>query len=272
MDQVKLGKFIAERRKNKNLTQEDIADKLGITSQSVSKWERGINSPDISFLSDLGEILEVSIEELLQGEESSSKEQKKSHENKRNDILIDSIKFYEGKTKRKYKMKILCVIIISLVIISSILFAYYYNNYNKVKIYTINSIDENLEISGRLIFNPSNNIVLISDIEYNDKYTGTTKEINGKNIMVKIHTENKTIIEYGNNDLKNNGKIENLNTLLDKLFVNNVIDIQSQVKITNEDIDNLKLTIFYTKENNETGEIKVPLILDEEFSNNSIFY
>lgn len=272
MEQIKLGKFIAERRKAKNLTQEDIADKLGITSQSVSKWERGVNSPDISFLCDLGEILEVSIEELLQGEILTSEEKSKSNSSNRDDVLIDSIKFYEKKTTQKYKTKIFYIIIFFLSLIFAVLFAYYYNNYNRIKIYTISSADEYVDISGRIIFNPTSNIVLISDIEYNDKYTGTTKEISGKNIMVKIHSENKTIIEYGNTNLENNNKIERLNSLLDNLFVNNVIDVQSQVKITTDDINNLKLTIFYTKENDETGEIEVPLILDEEFSNNNIFY
>lgn len=67
LDQFKIGKFIAQLRKEKNMTQEDLAAKFGITSQSVSKWENGINAPDISILLYLSEILGVEVQELLIG-------------------------------------------------------------------------------------------------------------------------------------------------------------------------------------------------------------
>lgn len=63
MDHFKMGKFIAELRKQKGLTQEAVARRLGITSQAVSKWEKGVNIPDISFLKELSEILDVEVEE-----------------------------------------------------------------------------------------------------------------------------------------------------------------------------------------------------------------
>ena len=70
MDQIKMGKFISELRKEKGLTQKDIGDKLNITDNSVSKWERGINAPDIYYLGPLSEILGVSVKELLNGEKN----------------------------------------------------------------------------------------------------------------------------------------------------------------------------------------------------------
>lgn len=77
MDQIKMGKFICELRKEKGLTQKEIGDKLNITDNSVSKWERGINSPDIYLLGPLSEIFGVSIKELLNGERSIKKKVKK---------------------------------------------------------------------------------------------------------------------------------------------------------------------------------------------------
>ena len=68
MDIEKIGKFIKELRAEKNLTQKQLADKLNITVQAVSKWERGKGLPDISYLEDLSEIFQVSILELLKGE------------------------------------------------------------------------------------------------------------------------------------------------------------------------------------------------------------
>lgn len=73
MDQEKIGKFIQELRKQYNYTQKDIGDMLGITDNSVSKWERGINAPDISTLQELADIFHVTVKELLNGERSFKK-------------------------------------------------------------------------------------------------------------------------------------------------------------------------------------------------------
>ena len=68
MNQEKIGKFIAERRKNKKLTQEQLANELGVTSKSVSRWENGKTMPDYSILEDLTKILGISLNEFYYGE------------------------------------------------------------------------------------------------------------------------------------------------------------------------------------------------------------
>lgn len=73
MNQEKLGRFISDLRKEKNLTQKDLGCKLGITDNSVSKWERGINAPDISQLTKIAKIFNISVNELLKGERDFKK-------------------------------------------------------------------------------------------------------------------------------------------------------------------------------------------------------
>lgn len=68
MDQIKIGKFIAERRKMQNLTQMQLAEKLGITDRAVSKWENGKTLPDASIMLELCGILGISVNDLLTGE------------------------------------------------------------------------------------------------------------------------------------------------------------------------------------------------------------
>lgn len=68
MNQEKIGKFIASCRKKQNLTQEQLAEKLGITYKAVSKWETGKGLPDASIMMDLCNILEISVNDLLSGE------------------------------------------------------------------------------------------------------------------------------------------------------------------------------------------------------------
>ncbi len=68
----KTGAFISELRKEKQFTQKDLADRLGVTDKAVSKWERGLSYPDVSLLTELAQILGVSTNELLSGEASES--------------------------------------------------------------------------------------------------------------------------------------------------------------------------------------------------------
>lgn len=68
MDKSKFGKFIAERRRYKGMTQKELADKINLTDKAISKWERGLSFPDVSLIEDLAELLDVSVVELLQGE------------------------------------------------------------------------------------------------------------------------------------------------------------------------------------------------------------
>ena len=73
MDQAKIGKFIGELRKEKKLKQAELAEKLGVTSKTVSRWETGKYMPDLSLFTDISQILGVTINELLQGERLKKK-------------------------------------------------------------------------------------------------------------------------------------------------------------------------------------------------------
>ena len=68
MDQVKIGTFLRELRKEKNLTQEQIAEQFGVAARTVSRWENGNNMPDLSILVELADYYDVDIRELLNGE------------------------------------------------------------------------------------------------------------------------------------------------------------------------------------------------------------
>ena len=71
MDQQKIGSFLKELRKEKNLTQEQLAEQLSVSGRTVSRWETGSNMPDISLLVELAEFYDVSIPEIIDGERKS---------------------------------------------------------------------------------------------------------------------------------------------------------------------------------------------------------
>ena len=95
MNQIKIGRFIAECRKQKHLTQMQLAEKLGITDKAISKWERGITMPDTSIMLELCDILCISVNELLSGEKSNMENNNQKNEQ----LLLDMAKELEQKNK-----------------------------------------------------------------------------------------------------------------------------------------------------------------------------
>lgn len=73
MDQQKIGQFLRECRKEKGITQEQLAEMLGVTNRSVSRWENGSNLPDLDILIDMADYYDVELRELLDGERKSEK-------------------------------------------------------------------------------------------------------------------------------------------------------------------------------------------------------
>lgn len=106
MNQEKIGKFIAVCRKEKKLTQNELAEKLNITNKAVSKWETGRGMPDSSILLELSKILDVTVNELLSGERLQVNEYKiKAEEN------IIAIVNENKKSSKKIKILFLSIII-----------------------------------------------------------------------------------------------------------------------------------------------------------------
>ena len=107
MDQIKIGKFIAECRKKNNLTQMQLAEKLDITDRAISKWENGKAMPDSSIMLDLCKELRISVNELLSGEMIEMKNYDESVEKN----LLDMVKQKEENDKRLLHMEILMSIL-----------------------------------------------------------------------------------------------------------------------------------------------------------------
>ena len=95
MDQIKIGKFISERRKQLNLTQAQLAAKLNITDRAVSKWETGRSLPDASIMLDMCNILNITVNDLLNGEVITMDNYKTQSE----EILIEMVKEKEERDR-----------------------------------------------------------------------------------------------------------------------------------------------------------------------------
>ena len=114
MDQLKIGKFIAQMRKEKNLTQRKLADELCISDKTISKWECGKGLPEVSLMLPLCEILEISVNELLSGEKIAASDYKKKAEE-------NIMKLINEKQENKKKITISIIVAAITVISASVL-------------------------------------------------------------------------------------------------------------------------------------------------------
>ena len=123
MDLIKIGKYIAGKRKELGMTQKQLAEKLGMSDKSVSKWERGVCLPDVSVYSDLCQILGISINEFLAGEDIAQENiERKSEEN------IIGVATDSKHKQRRLKAVICALLIISILAVSVIGAALYRAN------------------------------------------------------------------------------------------------------------------------------------------------
>ena len=136
MDYEKIGNFIKQLRIEHNMTQQQLADKIPVTREAVSKWERGRNKPDRTSLEIISKIFNVTTEELLLGRRNEN------YNKKENKNL--TLNLYDDNNK---KQKALKISMISLLVILIIFFIYYFiTNFNSIKIYNISYEDTNNNI------------------------------------------------------------------------------------------------------------------------------
>ena len=111
MQQEKIGKFIQDLRKEKNMTQKDLADQLGVTDRAVSKWENGRGMPDVSLMKPLCDSLGITVSELLSGERIAQKEYREKSEFR----FLDTIQVQEKVIQKKnISLRLIAVLLILL--------------------------------------------------------------------------------------------------------------------------------------------------------------
>ncbi len=186
MNQEKIGKFISKLRKEKNLTQKELANLLKVNDKTISKWENGNYAPDIAYLIPLSELFGVTIEELINGEKGIS--------NKKEELITEEI----NKRTKKVKKRLLIISVI--ILIAFISFFVITNHKNKIEyaktkwdIISLDSMDEIVTFHGQLIHNSETIILNIYDISILDENAGTTEETKVKKV--------ESILYYGNTEI-----------------------------------------------------------------------
>lgn len=161
MDLIKIGKYIAFKRKEQGLTQKQLAEKLNMSDKSVSKWERGICLPDVSVYLELCKILDISINEFLAGEDIP----KETIEQKAEENIIQITK--DNKNKQKYLKKIIRLLIVMLVVFIFITSIFIYKKLTQPQNYIEPYLEKSTEMqTANMLSSRPGNILLF---HYNSK-------------------------------------------------------------------------------------------------------
>ena len=161
MDLIKIGKYIAFKRKEQDLTQKQLAEKLNMSDKSVSKWERGICLPDVTVYLELCKILGISINEFLAGEDIP----KETIEQKAEENIIQITK--DNKNKQKYLKKIIKLLIVMLVVFIFITSIFIYKKLTQPQNYIEPYLEKSTEMQmANMLSNHPGDILLF---HYNSK-------------------------------------------------------------------------------------------------------
>jgi len=224
MEQENIGKLIKEIRTKNNLSQKEFAEKFGVTYQAVSKWERGINLPDLSILKDICNEYNYSLDEFLN--------------NKNN--------------KSNNKLKITIGIIICLIIFG-ILIVFLKNN-DGFEFKTIESNCKDFTVTGSMAYNNDKSSIYISHITY----CGEENIEEYKEIKCSLNEIN------GNTNIEIDSCIKKENITLEEFLKSvkfNIDDYKASCKKYKE--NSLYLEIDALSKNNKTISYKIPLNLED---------
>ena len=176
MDQEKIGKFIKQIREENNLTQKELADKLGVTFQAVSKWENGKNVPDIGILKQISEEFHINVDEILSGQRNNKK--------KNNQILAILLMGF-----------IIMGIILGIIIINT--------NHEGYEFKTISSKCADFKITGSAAYNKEKATIYISNVEFCGKEDNTIYRKISCNLF-EAYNNSKTKISSCNEEKNTN--------------------------------------------------------------------
>lgn len=262
MNLQKVGKFIAKMRKKVGMTQSDLGEALGVSGKAVSKWERGLNAPDIQVLVELAKLLNVTATEILVGEKIDNDITTEAA----NEIAISSINTYNNYSKKKYTKIILVLVSIIILILTVFSTTYFITNYNKCFVYKLTSADEKYYLEGLIASNQKENSIIITGIETDDSIKINDNVDKYKvELIINEYELYKNIYAFHNDN--NSNVINDINIIMNN---NQLIPWDKERTIGNE--KNIKLIITFYNQKKVVETITIPIKVEKKFSNDKLFY
>ena len=240
MDQEKFGKFIREIRKSNNLTQKELADKYGVTYQSVSKWENGKNMPDIALIKQMSKDFKIDLSDMFEGEYKIAKDHK------------------------KYKIILSSLIILLVLFVGLLGFVLLTDNDDNFEFKTLTTGCNDFNISGSIAYNQNKSSIYISHVDY----CGGNDSVEYKKIDCILYESNDNMdVKISSCEFTNSNSIS-LEEYLKNVKIN--VDNYTSVCQNNYEDSSLYLLINATDQNDKVTSYKIPLILEDNCSGDKL--
>lgn len=244
MDSVKMGQMIAKLRKKQNLTQAQLGEKLNVTDKTVSKWERGNRTPDISILNDLSRILKITTTELLDSEQIETPALKRL--------------FLDHSSETQYFKDV-----------SEALLLFLNNHYENCYVYFIQSQDHNYYINGLIIQSNEKEFINIHSIE---KLSNDSMNLESAySYEYSLNIQSNSIYKLGNISLyqHHHHKVAiPINDILSEIKIYVAIDTKESYTL----VEKPNLTIKYINQELQEKDIQIPLLTQEILANHKVTY
>lgn len=269
MDMNKIGRFIFKLRKEKGLSQTGLAVLIPVTRQAVSSWELGKSLPDSQTLIILGEIFEVSINDLLAGERLPNEIKTEDPNSKVALSLVDEI-ILKGRVIKARTLFFVCIV---LTLIAGFFIYYFVTSYNSIKVYKVQGENENFKTYNGIIISTKQKIYIrlgeLIKVNKDNNIDSVKLYFKDKNNQEKVlYRDSKTDILITSNYGYNEGfTSDELKYIINNLYLEvNYKDKSNRMKLTvKKDFSNN--LIFYNREKdlleNNKSTITTPLIYDK---------
>lgn len=241
MDTEKIGKFLQELRKENNLTQREVAEKLNVSDKTISRWESGTSAFDNYNLTMLGHFYKVSYNELINGCKNIKKR------NRKKKIIIISI------------ISIFVIMILSMLIPLTI---YYKKNYNTFTMYTLKSNNLDYELDGLIIDSKKLDYIVINN--FKNLFDVDKNNINVYSYKISLLFDKTIIYSDGDLDSKLDESIS-LNNLIDSIGI--LYKGDNFFKDNNILVKKVKIVIDYKDKKDNLYTIDIPINIVEFYTN-----
>lgn len=256
MNAIKFGKFLTKIRKEKGITQQELADMLHEDKRKISRWECGNNFPEFDVLIKLGKIFDVTLYEFSVGERIKDKTILELAKDRLKGIAVFQI--------FKWSKKLLIILAILFGIFLGLSAIYTIRNYNTVHVYRLESLDDDFYIKGNYIKTKDYESFNIAEVGYLGE-SNDLMSLDVKQIEYDVCVDKARIINIDGTQFLLNKKYNLINDGLSLIKYANIIP--NKTLIGNE---TLTLNIFYYNQKNVQEVINIPFILDEKTNNSFV--
>lgn len=262
MDQQKIGNFIISLRKENNMTQAELGDKVGVTDRAVSRWENGHNLPDIMVMEKLSEVFNITLVELMNGEKAEV-----IKEADLDKLTENAIAYHKARMRAYFKRLIIGLLAVIGVLFVTLLLIFCINNFNKCKVYRIESDTSDMFVTGMVVKTNKSTKLVISNFEFRNFEIESVYAIdyhlmiNGKDVFHAGDDLEKFEITRKARYLDKSSYFKTLTIYLDN-FQHDEIFESTEISIEFRYINDKGIINYYS----------IPIKLVKEFSNSKLLY